>query len=65
GHPAPGLVRLNADGSVDPTFVSPVRLVPSFPFARLTLKADTLYVLGTFRHPESVFPKAIWKIKVQ
>lgn len=63
GQPAQGIVRLNADGSWDRTFVSPVELV-DYPSASATLRVDgaVLWAMGTFRSQGETFPRPLWKI---
>jgi hypothetical protein len=63
GAPVRGLVRLDRQGRLDPTFVSPIIFTdyPS-PSAELVLNDSTLWVGGSFRAPEATFPRALWKL---
>lgn len=61
--PVTGLIRLDREGRLDPTFVSPIVATdyPN-PAATLHLSDATLWVGGTFRVPEETFPRALWKV---
>lgn len=58
-----GLIRLDREGRLDPTFVSPL-VATDYPEASadLRLAGSTLWVGGSFRLPEETFPRVLWKI---
>jgi len=59
----PGLVRLNRQGRLDPTFTSPLTITDyPQPRAKLQLVGSTLWVGGSFRGPGETFPRTLWKL---
>jgi uncharacterized delta-60 repeat protein len=59
----PGLIRLDREGRLDPTFISPL-LATDYPepAADLRLSGSTLWVGGSFRLPAETFPRPLWKL---
>lgn len=61
--PVPGLVRLDRQGRLDPTFASPLLFTDyPRPAAELRLVGSTLWVGGSFRVPGETFPRSLWKL---
>ncbi len=61
--PVPGLVRLDRQGRLDSSFVSPLTFTDyPHPEADLRLVGSTMWVGGSFRGPGETFPRALWKL---
>lgn len=64
--PVPGLIRLDREGGLDGTFVSPL-VYTGYPEAgaELRLIGSTLWVGGAFRGPHETFPRVLWKLDLE
>lgn len=63
-QPAPGLVRLDADGTANPFFGQPLQRIAALPgTATLTAAADgTVYLTGPYRGLGEPYTRQIWRL---